>query len=171
MLVLAILASSCFMAVLVVGGVAIYHSIRKAKTRADRIFVLIACVLWIIVILSIGLPPILGNVVDPRTVALIIKIVGYSMVALGGGLATYLTIKDTEMHAERILMVRASIVVWMLVIVFIILPLTFGDSLGIPYWLYFLWFLLFWAFIEWATNKIDKRRANLRQEKESPTCV
>ena len=85
-------------------------------------------------------------------------IVGGTLGLLGGIIGTYASINKTESPGERAFMIRASIVAWVGIIIFLALLLTLPQPYN-----YFMWAVYGVLFPLWII-KVNKGMAAIRQQ-------
>ena len=81
---------------------------------------------------------------------------------LGGAFGTYCSIKNTETPAERRLMVKGAVLVWLSLCFFIGLPFVLSRLRVIPPWSYWLSFSLFFVLLVPMILCINRRQSKLR---------
>ena len=89
-------------------------------------------------------------------VGLVGGLIGGTIGVIGGAIGTYASISNTNSAAERAFMIKASVVVWVAIILFLILLLTLPK----PY--NFLMWIPYGIFLPLGIIKMNKTVASIR---------
>jgi hypothetical protein len=103
-----------------------------------------------------------GSAMDPATAGMVGGIVGGAIGVVGGLIGTYYGIANTKTMAERRFMIRVSVVGWLLMLLFVALPIVLVAMKTMPAWAYWVIFPIFMTTWMRCLPLVNRRAAELR---------
>ena len=99
---------------------------------------------------------------DPATAGMLGGIGGGVVGVIGGLIGTYCGIVNTKTAAERRFMIRVSIVGWLMMLLFVALPIALVVMKVMPAWIYWGIFVAFMTIAMRCLPALNRRAAKLR---------
>ena len=89
-------------------------------------------------------------------------IIGGLFGVLGGVIGTYFSIKNTQGPLERAFMIKASVIAWIAILLFIFLLMVIPNPHRLWLW------VPYGILLPWGIMKINKRVSEIRKIEDSP---